>query len=208
MAFLDYFQLAALLFFLAVFLGRTLYLRFVRGVRPLTLGVGKKGFNRVLELFFFFGLYFWIAEVFLYSIPTGIRLGPPALEVIILDSTIAQTIGVVMVIAGLMLFVWALRSFGDSWRMGIDNRAPGKLVTTGAFAFSRNPIFLFIDVYFTGTFLINGTIILLLLSIVVIIGIHYQIIQEEKHLRSYYGQPYKDYCANTGRYITLKSMAA
>jgi hypothetical protein len=32
----DYFQLAGLVFFVAVFMGRTLYLRLAQGVRPIT----------------------------------------------------------------------------------------------------------------------------------------------------------------------------
>ncbi|MBI5184202.1 MAG: hypothetical protein HZA01_00525 [Nitrospinae bacterium] len=82
----------------------------------------------------------------------------------------------------------ALVSFRDSWRAGIDEKTQGELITTGIFAVSRNPIFIFIDLYFIGTFLINGALIFLIFAAVVIIGLHCQIIQEEKFLAKAYGQ--------------------
>jgi protein-S-isoprenylcysteine O-methyltransferase Ste14 len=200
---INYFQLTALLFFLILIVGRSLYLWFAHGVRTFVLGRGKKGIGGVLEVLFFLGFFFWIAEVILSSIPTDVRLGPSVLEVKIVDAPAAQIVGVVMVAAGLALFIWALLSFGASWRVGIDKGAPGRLITTGAFGFSRNPIFLSLDVYFVGTFLINGTIVFFLISLIVILGTHYQIVQEEKHLRKSYGPVYDAYCAKTGRYVTL-----
>ena len=59
-----------------------------------------------------------------------------------------------MIAAGLGLFILSLISFGDSWRIGIDTRSAGDLVMTGVFSLTRNPIFLFLDVYFLGTWLI------------------------------------------------------
>jgi protein-S-isoprenylcysteine O-methyltransferase Ste14 len=41
--YLDYFQLVCQVFFLYVFVGRTLYLRVHRKVRVFTLGVAKRG---------------------------------------------------------------------------------------------------------------------------------------------------------------------
>jgi protein-S-isoprenylcysteine O-methyltransferase Ste14 len=62
------------------------------------------------------------------------------------------------------------------------------------FALSRNPIFVFLDLYAFGTFLINGTLGFLLFALVLATGIHYQILQEESFLRRTYGTAYHDYC--------------
>jgi len=45
-----------MLVFLVVLLGRTLYLRFTRGIRVLTPGVGKRVFEQLVEIAFFVGL--------------------------------------------------------------------------------------------------------------------------------------------------------
>jgi protein-S-isoprenylcysteine O-methyltransferase Ste14 len=84
--------------------------------------------------------------------------------------------------------------------VGIDNQAPGELVTTGVFAFSRNPIFVFVDLYFIGIFLLNGTVIFLA-AVLVVVGLHYQILQEEQFLRAQYGQAYRYYRAGAPRYF-------
>jgi len=199
--FFDYFQIAGLAFFLIVFVGRTLYLRLSKNINPITLGVGKKGLQRIVELSFFVGLIVWIVEVLLYALHTEFRLFPAPLDMQLIDTMPAKLIGVASVIIAFIIFIWALVSFRDSWRIGIDEKTRGELITTGIFAVSRNPIFIFVDLYFIGTFLINGALIFLIFAAVVVIGLHYQIIQEEKFLAKAYGQAYQDYCARTGRYF-------
>jgi len=200
----DYFQIAGLVFFLLVFVGRTLYLRFSKNINPITLSVGKKGFQRFIEVSFFVGLTVWIIEVLLYSLHFEFRIFPSPLDMQLINSTPAKLIGVSLVAFSFVIFVLALVSFGKSWRVGIDEKTPGELVTTGIFAVSRNPIFVFLDLYFIGTFLINGTLIFLIFAVLVAVGLHYQILQEEKALARIYGQAYQDYCARTDRYFTWR----
>jgi protein-S-isoprenylcysteine O-methyltransferase Ste14 len=196
------FQIAALSVFLSVLLGRTLVLRFTSNISPIALGSGKRGFDRAIELAFVVGLAIWITELALYAFRSDFRIFRSPLDATLITSVPAKLVGVLLLSAGLAIFVWALASFGDSWRVGIDQRKPGELVTKGAFAFSRNPIFMSLDLYLVGTFLINGTMIFLLFTIIVVAGIHYQIRNEERFLTSHYGQAYWDYCARTERYLT------
>ena len=50
-------------------------------------------------------------------------------------------VGVVSCLAGLLLLLWSLVSFGQSFRVGIDAEHPDKLITTGVFAFSAAILF-------------------------------------------------------------------
>lgn len=92
---------------------------------------------------------------------------------------------------------------GRSWRVGIDLETKDKLVTKGIFSFSRNPIYLGIDLYFAGVFLIFPNLLFLAILFFVILGIHWQIREEERFLKTRYGRDYEIYARLTGRYFTI-----
>jgi protein-S-isoprenylcysteine O-methyltransferase Ste14 len=205
-AFFGYFQLAALAVFLLVFVGRSLHLRFGRKINPFALGVGKRGLRRVVEVGFLVIFALWATEILATSLALDWRAFPAPLQRLLLRSLPSQIAGAALVTAGGAVFILALVSFGASWRVGIDAKTPGGLVTTGMFALSRNPIFVFLDLYAVGTFLINGSLGFLLFALILAAGIHYQILQEENFLRRTYGTPYHDYCRRTARCFSWKSV--
>ena len=63
----------------------------------------------------------------------------------------------------------------------------------------------FVDLYFIGTFLVNGTVTFLLFAVVVV-GMHYQILQEEAFLRGVHGDAYEAYCRETRRYLGRRAV--
>jgi protein-S-isoprenylcysteine O-methyltransferase Ste14 len=202
----DYFQFICMTLFLLIFIGRTLQLRIVKGLMPFKLGLDKKGFNGFLEMFFFVFLFVWVIEVYKAACHAQYRWLPGFFQYTLVDIAFVKCIGMALVAIGLLIFIWALSSFKDSWRVGIDKQTGGSLVTEGIFRFSRNPIFLFLDLYTAGAFLINGTLEFLLFAILTISAMHYQILQEEKFLIGAYGQPYTEYCRNTARYFNLRGL--
>lgn len=203
MSFFDYFEIASLILFVLVLVGRASYLRFAANINPIAIGRGKRGFRLVFELYAFFGLAVWMIEVLLYSLHSTFRIFPAPLHTVLIGSPLAKIAGVALVTFAFVILILAFVSFGDSWRVGFDLKTPGKLVTTRIFAVTRNPIYVFLDLWFIGIFLINGTLIFLIFALLAILHLHYQIIQEEKFCASLYGQAYEDYCARTGRYLTL-----
>jgi len=204
MSFYDYFQICAAIAFLIILVGRALHMRLSRKINAIAIGGGKKGFRLAVELISFSGLAVWVVETFLYALHSDVRLFPWPLDVQLIDSEPARIAGVVLITLGLIIFVFAFVSFGDSWRVGFDVKTPGALVTTGLFAFTRNPIYVFLDLWFLGTFLINGRLIFLIFALLTFTVIHWQILQEEAFLRNLYGEKYEDYLNTTGRYITLR----
>src|SRR6266487_4825010 len=69
-------------------------------------------------------------------------------------SEIISWIGVLLCLAGLLLFLWSLISFRQSFRVGIDADHPDRLITDGVFAFSRNPIYVAFAIILIGEFFI------------------------------------------------------
>ncbi|HOJ77124.1 MAG TPA: isoprenylcysteine carboxylmethyltransferase family protein [Bacillota bacterium] len=194
------FQLVFLILFYLTFLGRTIILS-LKGVKVFVLGNGKKGFAAFLEVFFFIGLVVWSYELvrLLYNIRIGIV--PDILLRPLFELVPLKYLGVALTCGGYLIFILALKAFGESWRIGIDKDQPGSLVTNGIFRRLRNPIFLFVDLYFWSTWLIISNWFFLLAAIVVTLGIHYQILEEERFLEQYYGESYREYKSRSKRYI-------
>jgi len=199
--FFDLFQLAALAAFLALFIGRAVHLRLTSGVGAFHLFTGKPWPQALLEGLFLIGLPLWLYEVLAHSWPLAWHPLPQALHASILDSALARGSGAALVVFGLLVFAAALVDFGDSWRVGIDRDTPGELVTRGIFARSRNPIFVFLDCYAIGVFLITGELLFALIAVIVVGGLHYQIREEERFLVNHHGDAYRAYCVRTPRYI-------
>ena len=201
MTFFDYLQIATVVIFLLVVASRAVYMISSRGINPIAIGGGKKGLARVIELVSFSGLVIWIVEVLLYAFHADFHIFPAPLNQVLIDSHTVKIIGAVLVLAGLLFFIGAFVSFGDSWRVGFDVKTPGELVTGGIFALSRNPIYLFLDLMFIGVFLMNGRLIFLIFALLTLIAIHWQILQEEAFLSNLYDEPYHQYRSRTGRYL-------
>lgn len=116
-------------------------------------------------------------------------------------SDIVAWAGVLFCVAGLLLLVWSIVSFGRSFRVGIDVDHPDKLITNGVFAFSRNPIYVAFAMVLVGQFLILPNWITLIYFLAAIWLFHRQVLREEDYLRGHYGEAYLDYCNHVRRYV-------
>jgi hypothetical protein len=85
-----------------------------RNINPIAIGAGKKGLSLAVELIAFAGLAVWIVEVLLYALHSNLRLFPSPLETQLLSSLPAMLIGVILITLGLVIFILAFVSFGDS----------------------------------------------------------------------------------------------
>jgi protein-S-isoprenylcysteine O-methyltransferase Ste14 len=196
------FQLLALLVFLTLIVGRTIQVRTRSKVNPIKLNLITKGKTGVMEVLLFAGVNLWAFGVILCALsiirPPFTWFCSPQL----LDSMPTRLVGAALILTAFTIFVLALSDLGTSWRLGIDEDHPGPLVTKGIYAFTRNPIYLFFDLYFLGTFLINGSLFFLIMTVFVALNLHYQILQEERFLSKIHGTKFQAYCTRTARYIT------
>lgn len=109
--------------------------------------------------------------------------------------------GVALCLVGLALVAWSILSFGQSFRIGIDTEHPDRLVTTGAFAISRNPIYVAFALILLGQFLIFPNWILLVYLVAGFWLFNRQVLREEAFLKQHYGQEYTEYSARVRRYL-------
>jgi protein-S-isoprenylcysteine O-methyltransferase Ste14 len=116
-------------------------------------------------------------------------------------SEVISWLGVLFCLVALLLILWSLLSFGQSFRVGIDNEHPDKLITTGVFAFSRNPIYVAFALVLAGQFLIFSNWILLVYIAAAVWLFHRQVLREEDYLKHHYGREYLEYCNRVRRYF-------
>jgi len=116
-------------------------------------------------------------------------------------SEVMAWVGVALCFVGVILLLLSLVSFGRSFRVGIDVDHPDKLVTTGIFAFSRNPIYVGFAFVLLGQFLVFPNWVLLLYLVAGIWLFHRQVLREEEFLRRRYGQEYVEYSNLVRRYL-------
>jgi protein-S-isoprenylcysteine O-methyltransferase Ste14 len=200
MTFFDYFQIAAVAIVLCVIGSKAIYLRVVTGVNPIVIGRGK-GAWRVVEILSLGTLVLWMVEVVLHALYSQFDIFPQPLGFAFLSTAPVRILGVILVSFGLITLVLAFFSFGDSWRIGIDRKTPGALVTRGIFSVTRNPIYVAFNLLFIGIFLINGTWFFLIFALMAAVAVHFQILREEEYLRTQYGEAFRDYCKRTARYL-------
>lgn len=195
------YQLVALGLFVALFAARSIHLVGVRGIQVFNLVKGKAWPEAALEALFLVAFPVWLLEIVIHAWPLPFDLVPAAIDPVLFTTPWARGVGAALQLVGIVLFGGALASFGDSWRVGVDQRTPGSLVTDGLFGWSRNPIFLSMDLFLVGAFLLNGHLFALVFALATAVGFHRQILAEERFLQGHYGDPYRTYRNRVHRYL-------
>ena len=181
-----------LLLFFALLAGRSLMLH-RRGIKAVVFGETDKSDFLLIPILLIF-VYTVLACTF--GLPV-----PEALAKPFWISRITRRIGLTLCMIALIGFAAALKSFGDSFRIGIDEKNPDRLVTSGMFAVSRNPIYVAFLLFFSGMFLQYPNWLLLGVLVLFALAIHRQILREEAFLKAHYGKDYEDYCKRVRRYL-------
>ena len=95
-----------------------------------------------------------------------------------------KVIGVYFAFFADFLFLNAVISMKDSWRVGVaEDEKDRKLITSGIYKFSRNPAFLAFDLLYIGIVLMYCNIPLIICTLAALVIFHLQILSEEKFLK-------------------------
>jgi len=133
----------------------------------------------------------WVA-MFVQSL--GVNLAP------IRVPRVLEWVSLSLWVLGFGLMLAGRIGMGNSFRVGCA-RERTSLITNGVFAYSRNPIYLGMNMTFLAAALYTMNPLVLVIG-AGLAAIHHRIILgEEECLRKMSGQEYEEYCRRVGRYL-------
>lgn len=114
----------------------------------------------------------------------------------------ARTIGACIGLAGLLLVAWAVSTLLAHDTTFMPDQPVTHLVTSGPYAWRRNPIYLgeILMLFGAAELTKNVWFIILAAAFAVLITV-LQIVPEERHLEARFGNAWRDYAARTKRWI-------
>jgi protein-S-isoprenylcysteine O-methyltransferase Ste14 len=196
----NYLQLLLLTIF-ALVISVRYAISLIRGVRPVLILKKEKSLTQR------FTEAVPVAAVALTALLVLRKIFTPqigsALAVGLKTSLALQVFGFSIALLSFILLIGGYWALGNNWRVGTGDEETKELVTDGFFSYTRNPVYMFFNLFMLGKFLINGDIVILILLIIVMVSLHLLILQEEKLLSRNFGHIYDHYMSSTPRYFKV-----
>ncbi len=104
--------------------------------------------------------------------------------------------------AGLPIYLVGLISYVMVW-VGFATAPPDKLITTGIYRYSRNPMQLSQIVTYLGIGIATASWVFLLLAVIFVVVPMLWVSAEERHCLKYYGDAYREYMKKTPRWVGI-----
>ncbi len=117
-------------------------------------------------------------------------------------------VGIVLVILGIALIVLARREFAHYGQFMDPGHPIDKIIDTGVFSISRNPLYLGVVITLSGIAFVFNALWILISLIPAIVLCHYILIApEERYLARKFGQAYLSYAASVRRWVGRRARA-
>lgn len=143
--------------------------------------------------------FFMVAYSFMYIVYPDIQ--NYYLPVTALQNARISLLGIILNISGCVIFVTSQLQLGQSYRLNLP-MGRTRLVTTGLYSISRNPLYMGLYIALFGVFLMLPNWLFLASLIFFIINYHFKIvILEERALEDMFGETYRQYCDRVNRYF-------
>jgi protein-S-isoprenylcysteine O-methyltransferase Ste14 len=166
------------------------------GVKVMAADAAHKKGWQIFEVVF--GLPFLAAIALHFIVPIALPGGVPRLVWI--------AVGIIFVLAGVTLVTLTRQEFARYSQPTDPGLATSKLITTGVFSFSQNPLYLGGILFLMGISLAFSLTWGLILLVPSIIACHYiLIVPEEKYLAAKFGEQYREYAASVHRWVGRKA---
>jgi protein-S-isoprenylcysteine O-methyltransferase Ste14 len=109
--------------------------------------------------------------------------------------------GVVLLLASFTAVLYVHFYLGENWRSGTRQDGEGRLVTSGPYAITRNPMMLLVMAAQIGLFLALPSVFTLVCLAAGLWAVRAQVRVEEQMLEARYGAAYQAYANRTPRWL-------
>ena len=196
----EIFPLVSFLILVLMIIGRMFFLK------KKDVPVSSKSKKSVFVRFFLYPVFLLVFHLLIFELTKpalhiSFSVLPALFSVNLVELFFLKFAGTIIIIISLIFMGLTLKNFNNSLRFGMDSNNLGTLITTGTFSVSRNPFFVSILLYFVGIALLIPNVFFIIIAISTIVSIHLFILKEEKFLKKYYDEEYKNYAQNTRRYF-------
>lgn len=120
---------------------------------------------------------------------------------LILSQPAIRFAGIIIAYLGAGVFITAMAYMKTSWRAGVDTTQKTILIKNGIYRISRNPAFLGFDLFYIGFALAFSNPLQIIFTLLCVVILHLQILEEERFLPAVFGLAYEEYKKATPRYF-------
>lgn len=120
---------------------------------------------------------------------------------LLLTQPVIRFTGISIAFLGTVVFITAMACMKTSWRAGVDTTQNTALIKSGIYRISRNPAFLGFDLFYIGYCLAFSNPLQIMFTLLCVVFLHLQILEEERFLPTAFGIPYEEYKQVTARYF-------
>ena len=164
-----------------------------RSVKPIQETRGWLGGN-------WYPILYLIGFLFMINFRFLGRLGIPTNKLATLllpDTTVLNSIIVILLIAGLIIAIVARRTLARNWSVAVALKEDHELITTGPYKYVRHPIYTGMLLMILGTALSVATLGACIGFFIILVGVLLKLRQEEALLTKHFAQGYLSYKKRT-----------
>jgi len=111
--------------------------------------------------------------------------------------------GLIVMGLGLGLMIISQLDMGKAWRIGVPQtpEASQSLITSGVYAYSRNPIYVGVMMFLVGTTILLPGPLTVATTVATFMLVQKIILQEEAFMQSAFGDQFRAYCQRVHRWV-------
>ena len=139
-----------------------------------------------------------LAAIALVAFPDETFAGTPLAIRLLPDTVTVFVVGLLLMVMGLMLAIWARQILGGNWSANVQIKHGHELITDGPYFYVRHPIYTALILMFLGNAIVVGELRGVFAVLIVYASFYFKYRKEEQMMMHEFGDNYLEYMSKTG----------